>query len=105
MIARIWTGHVPRNKRDAYLTLMKNVALSEYRATPGNQGAFCLHREEGLFERFDMLTFWIDKDAIRAFAGDDVELAKYYDFDDDYLIEKAEFVTHFNVSPSPSNDF
>jgi quinol monooxygenase YgiN len=102
MIARLWTGHVPRDKRDAYLKLMEDVALREYRATPGNQGAFCLHREEGVLERFDMLTFWRDTDAIRAFAGDDVDLAKYYDFDDDFLVEKAKCVTHFDVSPASS---
>jgi hypothetical protein len=28
-----------------------------------------------------MATFWESEDAVRAFAGDDIRVAKYYDFD------------------------
>jgi hypothetical protein len=45
-----------------------------------------------------MLTFWDDTDAIKRFAGDDFSLAKYYDFDSDYLIEKEAGVRHYEVS-------
>ena len=34
-----------------------------------------------------MLTFWESEESIRAFAGDDISVAKYYDFDKDFLIE------------------
>jgi hypothetical protein len=75
MIARIWHGIVPLAKADEYLTLMRTVALPEYRSTPGNRGAWCLRRVEGEIVHFDMLTFWDDVDAIRRFAGDDYEAA------------------------------
>ena len=42
----------------------------------------------------EMLTFWDDFDAIRRFAGHDVEAAKYYDFDPQYLIEMEPTVRH-----------
>jgi hypothetical protein len=45
-----------------------------------------------------MLTFWDDSDAIKRFAGDDFKMAKYYDFDSDYLIEKEAGVRHYGVS-------
>jgi hypothetical protein len=41
-----------------------------------------------------MLTFWDDSDAIKLFAGNDYSLAKYYDFDSDYLIEMEARVRH-----------
>lgn len=44
-----------------------------------------------------MLTFWTDVEAIKQFAGEAVERAKYYEFDDDFLIEKPERVRHYEV--------
>jgi hypothetical protein len=97
MIARIWHGRVPVSKREGYLELMRSVALPEYMATRGNRGAWCLHRSEGDVAHFEMLTFWDDVEAIKRFAGDDYEQAKYYDFDPEYLIEMEPRVRHFEV--------
>jgi hypothetical protein len=41
---------------------------------------------EGDTAHFLMVTFWESEEAIRAFAGDDISVAKYYDFDKDFLI-------------------
>ena len=105
MIARIWHGMVPVSKSDEYLDLMRKVALPEYLATRGNRGAWCLCRTEADITHFEMLTFWDDTDAVRRFAGDDHGMAKYYDFDSDYLIEKEARVRHYEVysetSPRP----
>ena len=49
-----------------------------------------------------MLTFWDDTDAVKRFAGDDFSMAKYYDFDSNYLIEKEAMVRHYEVS-SPAS--
>jgi heme-degrading monooxygenase HmoA len=98
MIARIWHGMVPISKAHEYLNLMCGVALPEYLATRGNRGAWCLHRTETDVAHFEMLTFWDDTDAIKRFAGDDFSMAKYYDFDSDYLIEKETGVLHYEVS-------
>lgn len=97
MIARIWHGMVTNSKSADYLELMRKVALPEYKATQGNRGAWCLHRVEGDVTHFEMLTFWDDVPAIKRFAGDDYSLAKYYDFDSTYLVEKEERVRHYEV--------
>jgi hypothetical protein len=97
MIARIWHGAVPASKGDAYLALMRKVALPEYLATPGNRGAWCLHRSEEDVIHFEMLTFWDDAETIKRFAGENYSLAKYYDFDADYLIEMEPRVRHYEV--------
>jgi hypothetical protein len=89
MIARIWHGMVPVSKADEYLDLMRRIALPEYLATRGNRGAWCLYRTKAYVTHFEMLTFWDDTDAIKRFAGDDYSLAKYYDFDSDYLVDLA----------------
>jgi hypothetical protein len=105
MIARIWHGMVPVSKADEYLDLMCRIALPEYLATRGNRGAWCLHRTEQDVTHFEMLTFWDDTDAIKRFAGEEFCKAKYYDFDEDYLIEKEASVRHYHVSLPASSSF
>jgi heme-degrading monooxygenase HmoA len=104
MIARIWHGMVPMSKADEYLDLMRRIALPEYLATRGNQGAWCLYRTEPDVTHFEMLTFWDDTDAIKRFAGDDYSMAKYYDFDPEYLIEMESRVQHYEVYSQHSPD-
>ena len=33
-----------------------------------------------------MITFWESEEAIRAFARNEISVAKYYDFDKDFLL-------------------
>jgi hypothetical protein len=76
---------------------MRRVALPGYRGVEGNRGAWVMHRIEGDIAHFDMLSFWDDFDAIKRFAGEDYNVSYYFDFDDDYLIEKEPFVQHWEV--------
>jgi len=46
---------------------------------------------------FLLLTLWESLDAIRAFAGEDYDRARYYPEDDDYLLEREPFVVHYDV--------
>lgn len=97
MIARRWHGRVPLEKSEEYLRLMVEVALPDYRSTEGNCGAWCLHGRQGDIVHVEMLTFWNDRAAIRRFAGEDIESAKYYDFDAGYLLELEPKVVHYAV--------
>ena len=97
MIARLWHGAVPAAKHEEYLNRMRKVALPDYRSISGNRGAFCLYRPEGDVAHFEMLTFWDDVNAIKRFAGEDYEIAKYYDFDRSFLIELEPKVLHYTV--------
>jgi heme-degrading monooxygenase HmoA len=97
MIARIWHGAVPAAKADAYLERMRSVALPDYRSTRGNRGAFCLFRLEDGIGHFEMLTFWDDIEAVKRFAGEDYAVAKYYEFDREFLLELEPHVRHHTV--------
>jgi len=44
-----------------------------------------------------MLTFWESRDAIAKFAGQDIERAKYYDFDKNFLLELEPTVRHYEL--------
>ena len=97
MIARRWHGRIPAAKADEYLALMRDVALPDYRGTEGNRGAWCLHRRDGDIVHVEMFTLWENETAIRRFAGEDIEVAKYYDFDAGFLLVLEPTVLHFQV--------
>ena len=97
MIARRWHGRVQSARAAEYLKLMAEVGLPYYRQTPGNRGAWCLFRRDNGVTHVEMFTLWTDFSAIRRFAGDDMNQAKYYDFDPDFLLEMEPLVTHFEV--------
>jgi len=46
---------------------------------------------------FITLTFWESREAIRAFADDNIELARYYPEDKQYLLEYEQGVVHYEV--------
>ena len=97
MIARTWHGRVPTDKADAYHRYLLETGVKEYRATEGNQGVHVLRNVEGGEAHFLLLTFWESWDAIKKFAGDDAERARYYPEDADYLLEFEPTVTHYEV--------
>lgn len=97
MIARTWHGRVPAEKADTYYAYLLRTGLSDYASTPGNRGVHVLRRTEGGVTHFLLLTFWESLDAIKAFAGQDYERARYYGEDDDYLLEREPLVMHYDV--------
>jgi hypothetical protein len=79
------------------MCLMRTVATPDRRSTPGNKGAYALRRIEGDTAHFLMVTFWESEVAIRTFAGEDIGVAKYYDFDKDFLLELEPCSAHYEM--------
>jgi heme-degrading monooxygenase HmoA len=101
MIARTWHGAVPAEKSDAYLRYLEKTGIPDSKATPGNRGVYVLTRREGKVAHFLFVSLWESREAIRAFAGGDLEKARYYPEDEDYLLELEPTVTHYEVAASP----
>lgn len=97
MITRMWHGRVPTAKAQAYRAFLNTRAISDYRSVEGNISVHILERTEGEITHFITLTFWKDMGSIKAFAGEDVEAAKYYPEDKDYLLEFEPRVVHYEV--------
>jgi heme-degrading monooxygenase HmoA len=97
MIARIWRGITTSENADAYLAYLERTGLAAYRATPGNRAALALRRIAGGRAEFLLVTLWTSQDAIRAFAGPELDRAVFYPEDDHFLIERGEQVDHFDV--------
>lgn len=99
MIARMWRGWVRTDRIAEYVDIVLRTGMSDYRQTPGNEGAQLLTRDLG-DGRTELITlsWWSDIDHIRAFAGDDIEKARYYPEDDAYLLDRENTVAHFEVA-------
>ena len=97
MIARMWHGQPRRTTPTNISIIYINPGFSDYRRTPGNRGAWVFRRIEGDVAHFITLTFWESRDAIRGFAGDDIEVARYYPEDKKYLLEFEPSVTHYEM--------
>ena len=102
MIARTWHGRVPADRADAYAEYVRRTGLADLAATPGNRGAYLLRRADGDVAHFVVASLWDSLDAVRAFAGDDPQRARYYPEDDAYLLEREPFVTHYEVLGGPA---
>jgi heme-degrading monooxygenase HmoA len=102
MIVRLWHGCVAGSKAAAYREFLNSRAVPDYRSVTGNLSVYILERHEGEFTHFITMTFWDSMDAIRRFAGDDVEVAKYYPEDAEFLIEYEPRVVHYTVAGQAS---
>ena len=98
MIARMWRGATTRADAAVYARYVADTGLVAYRATAGNRGAHILQRDVGELTEIVTLSFWDSLDAIKGFAGDDIERAVFYSEDDRYLVEGDLSVTHFQVA-------
>src|SRR6266508_309257 len=97
MIARIWKGVVQFDDADVYADYIRETGFAEYAQTSGNRGAWMLRRDSGDRTEFLTLSLWDSVDAIRAFAGDDIEAAVLYPEDERYLVGGESTVTHYQV--------
>jgi len=98
MIARTWAGATRAADADAYLDYLHATGLAAYRATPGNRGVLALRRVEGDRAEFLLLSLWDSEDAIRRFAGADIDRAVFYPEDERFLVARDEHVNHYEVA-------
>jgi heme-degrading monooxygenase HmoA len=97
MISRMWHGRVPTSKAESYREFLNARAIPDYRSVAGNISVHILERNEGDVTHFITLTFWENLEVIKAFAGEDIETAKYYPEDEDFLLEFEPKVMHYEV--------
>jgi heme-degrading monooxygenase HmoA len=97
MIVRMWHGRVSTDKAAAYREFLNTRAIPDYQSVPGNLSVHILERAEGSITHFITLTFWNNIESIKRFAGENIEAAKYYPEDKDFLLEFEPTVVHYEV--------
>jgi heme-degrading monooxygenase HmoA len=98
VIARMWSGAVRAGRGDEYAAYLDRTGKRDCRATPGNRGVLILRRDRADETEFVFVSLWESMDAIRSFAGDDVERARYYPEDRNFLLALAPTVRHYDLS-------
>jgi len=97
MIARVWRGVTRESDADEYGRYVIDTGFAEYGSTPGNQGAWLLRRDSDGLSEFVTFSLWENREAVVAFAGEEIERAHYYPEDERFLVEKEDTVKHFEV--------
>ena len=99
-VVRLWRGRVASSRAAEYRVYQEEVGPPNYRTVPGIRRIYMLGREIGEHYEIAMLTFWKSLQAIRAFAGDPVDKARYYARDFAFLIDPPDKVEHFELLES-----
>ena len=97
MIIRMWHGRVRHEDAAAYRQFLVERAIPDYQSVPGNLDVKILERHQEDATHFITMTSWESLEAIRGFAGDDLETAKYYPEDAGFLLEFEPTVVHYEV--------
>ncbi|MEL6810185.1 MAG: antibiotic biosynthesis monooxygenase [Bacteroidota bacterium] len=97
MIARIWHGTTSIEDYETYTAFMKSRAIPDYKQTEGFEKLTFLRNIQGGVGHFTLITFWKNMEVIKNFAGEDLEKAKYYPEDEEFLLTFEEKVVHYEV--------
>lgn len=98
MIARVWFGRTRAEDYDAYLAYLEESGVAALKGTAGNRGVMVLRRRDGEEAEFGVISFWDSIDDVKAFAGEDVDVARYFPEDERYLLELTPKLKHFEVA-------
>ena len=95
LISRHWKGVARRDRAEAYVRHLLDDTFPHLRGIPGFVRASILRREVEEGTEFQIVSLWESLDAIRAFAGDDLEKAHIAPEARALLSRWEERVTHF----------
>ncbi|MFN6465533.1 MAG: antibiotic biosynthesis monooxygenase family protein [Nostoc sp. DedVER02] len=97
VVARIWHGTTLTSKADEYYSYLVEAGIKKIQSIPGNLGVQVLRRINGNSTEFTVISYWESRDAIRKFAGNDIEKVRPLSRDNEYLIKPETQVKHFDV--------
>jgi heme-degrading monooxygenase HmoA len=97
VIARIWTARTTRARAPAYAAYLRAHVFTGLRGIDGYERALFLQRDVGEEAEVQVITFWRSLDAIRAFAGTDIEAAVVTDAAAALLTDFDRRARHFEV--------
>lgn len=100
MIARTWRGRATAENAGAYVRHFTDNVLPELKKLAGNRGAWLLQRESDGRIDFLAVTLWQSRDAIKAFAGNDIGDAHVEPQARAVLADFDTFANHYDVAVS-----
>lgn len=98
MIVRTWHGCVPRRHEAGFAAHLEQTGVQHSRSIAGNLGAFVRQEEQGEWTHFFLATYWVDLEAVKAFAGDNYHVAVTYPDDEQFELLSDPYVLQHEVS-------
>ncbi|WP_394833467.1 antibiotic biosynthesis monooxygenase [Pendulispora rubella] len=97
LIARVWHGRTAASKADEYARYLDENGVKKILAIEGNRGCQMFRRIDGDVAEFFVISYWESREAIKKFAGADIEKTHNLPRDPEYLLELEPHVRHFDV--------
>jgi heme-degrading monooxygenase HmoA len=97
VVARHWTGLARAEFADAYVEHLERDTFPAIRRLPGFVTASILRRTVPEGVEFLIVTTWESLDAVRAFAGDNVDAAVVPDAVQRMMVRYDRTVSHFEI--------
>jgi heme-degrading monooxygenase HmoA len=98
MIARVWRGQTTRANAEAYRSFVTTKIFRSLEKIPGHRGAYLLKRDHDGLTEFLVITHWDSIEAVRDFAGDNVDAAVVEPEARTILSDFDTFVRHYDVA-------
>lgn len=97
VVAREWRGRVaPARAEEYYRYLLEGVA--KIRSIAGSLGVEVMRRNEAGAVEYVVISYWESREAIKAYAGQDIEKPRHLPKDREMLLELPTRVLHYDVT-------
>src|ERR1044071_4770529 len=97
VVAREWKGRVSPARADEYYGYLLE-GVTKIRSIAGSLGAEVMRRDEAGAVEYTVISYWESRDAIKAYAGQDIEKPHHLARDREFLLELPTRVLHYEVT-------
>jgi heme-degrading monooxygenase HmoA len=97
MIARKWKAMCPYRQKDGFIQYLYQTGVKDTSETNGFKGVQIFTRDLDQKVEVTLISYWDSFEAIKAFAGENIDIARLYPEDSVYELEPDQFVDHYEV--------
>jgi len=97
IVAREWRGRVAPARADEYHQYLLG-GVAKIRSISGNLGVEVMRRNEAGAVEYVVISYWESREAIKAYAGQDIEKPHHLPKDREFLLELPTRVLHYDVT-------
>jgi len=95
-IARQWHGKTPNAKAEEYAAYLSD-AIKAFRKLEGNRGYQMMRETIGDETHFSVISYWDSREAIVAYAGQDIRRTRSLPRDSEFLIDLEPTVMNYDL--------
>lgn len=96
-VARVWHGRTKAANAEEYYAYLNEAGIKKIQAIEENLGVQVFRRTVNEVTEFTVISYWPSREAIRKFAGDEIEKTHSLPRDPEYLLEIEPTVAHYDV--------